>query len=95
MGSTGHNISWDDVREGTLTELEVGSTFVKPGIGTAYYISKDKQTITGVGWQELDGVAWTVTSLADGRITVRSHDGQERDQELPTNPDNINLLIKK
>jgi hypothetical protein len=79
---SGHGYTWDQVRERPAADLKVGDTFVRPGTGTAYRTCKDG-SVRGVGWQDLDGTAWTLIAREGDTTTARSHDGREASQAIP------------
>ena len=63
---------WTAVRSVPATTLEQGEVCITPSTGTAYHVFDDG-TVTGVGWQTLDGTTWTVTDVdTTGRVTART-----------------------
>jgi len=79
---TEHGITWDMVRRGTTDEIVAGTTWVVPGVGTAYREASDGN-VRGCGWLPLDGTVWTATAVVGGVVTARSHDGREVAEPLP------------
>lgn len=77
-----HPYTWKDVRDFRARDLAVGDVFVKPGHGTAYFTGRDG-SVRGVGWQELDGDAWTVIARKGDVITCRAADGREATESIP------------
>jgi hypothetical protein len=78
-----HPYTWKDVRDVRAQSLAIGETFVKPGMGTAFYSGSDGR-VRGAGWQELDGTAWTVIAREGDVTTCRADDGREATQAIPS-----------
>ena len=88
-----HGITWDQVRAVKAADLVIGDTIVTPGMGTMYHVSPDG-TVRPFGLSfELDGIAWVITRIENGKITTISHTGKEATEPLPSNP-NKRVLIK-
>lgn len=73
---------WEAVRAVPARSLAVGDVFIQPGAGTAYREAPDGR-VHGIGWEPLDGTAWTVTARKGDTVTVRAADGREITATIP------------
>lgn len=81
--SGGHGYTWKDVRSRPASELIEGDILVIPGAGTAYHSSMDGEDVRGVGWQDLDGIAWTVTGRWGDEVAITSPDARDVTATIP------------
>ncbi len=71
-----HGFVWNDLWQTPASALTVGDTFVKPGMGAAYW-THPNGSVSGEGVLSLQvaGIAWTVVARDGDRLTIRDHDG--------------------
>jgi hypothetical protein len=81
----GHGYTWGDAREVKASALAVGDVFVKPGMGSAYFVSQDGRVRgAGIAWEmPMDGTAWTVVDRDGDTTTCRSHTGETKTADIP------------
>jgi hypothetical protein len=70
-----HGFVWNDLWLTPASELVVGDTFVKPGMGAAHW-THSNGSVSGEGILSLQvaGIAWTVVARDGDQITIRDHD---------------------
>ncbi|WP_033338931.1 hypothetical protein [Catenuloplanes japonicus] len=79
---TAAQITWDDLREVPLRDLQPGDRWITLAAFTVCWVSPDGR-VRGSGYGQPRGTVWTLDGWAGDTATATSDDGEKRSQQIP------------